>query len=176
MCRGVRHISLVVAIAAVLGFLGGCVADECLDNQNTLPLAGFYNSSNPKKDYTVRSIEVFGLGAPGDSVLLRPGSSAKQVQLPFRISEPTTTYVFSYGTSDYPAPDANDTITFRYKAEPFFVSSACGVSYRFHIEAIDYTTHAIDSVRCPGGVITNEARTNINIYFKPEPAEEGGGI
>ena len=173
MRKGLRHIPLLTAAALLVALLGACVADECLDNQNTLPLAGFYKTSEPSKDYTVQGLEVYGLGAPGDSVLL-DRRSVSEVQLPFRLSESSTTYVFSYDTEEYPAPEFNDTITFRYKAEPFFVSSACGVSYRFQIEAIDYTTHAIESVSCPEGVITNVAKRNINIYFRDTQTQEGG--
>lgn len=169
-------LSLVAATAAAIALCvaSGCTTDECTDNQNTLPLAGFYGSETPTKAFTMAALEVYGIDAPADSVLLKAGQSIKEVYLPFRISEPTTTYVFSYGTLTYPAPECNDTITFRYSAEPFFVSSPCGVSYRFHIEDIRHTMHAIDSVRCPGGVITNEARQNILIYFKSEE-EKGGG-
>ena len=152
---------LCIAGAALTG---GCANKECYDNQNSLPLAGFFSSELPGRALSLDSVSIFGLGAPRDSLLADSASGLTEVYLPFRNDAPTTTFVFRYdGLHGAMAPD---TVTFRYNTQPWFVSEACGVIYRYHIEGIDHTRHLIDSVVCPEGVITNAPGRNINIYFR----------
>lgn len=167
-------ISLLIAISALLG-AGGCTTNDCSDNQNSLPLAGFYSSQAVPQAISVDSISVYGLGAPGNAMQLDSASRVSEVYLPFRIDEPTTTYVLSYHQKAISDPRLNDTVTFRYRSEPYFVSIGCGAIYRYVMEGIDYTTHIIDSVTCPEGVITNAAMQNLRIYFRVEESEEAPG-
>ena len=61
-------LSTIIAIAA----LSSCGSSECFDNQSTLPLAGFY-SMQTRTAITVDSLTVYGIGAPGDSILVDNG-------------------------------------------------------------------------------------------------------
>ncbi len=158
---------LGLIILIMLGW--SCSSDECMQNKNALPLAGFYNSYSPDTKINVDSIEVSGLGAPGDSILFAGKSAINELYLPFRLDHDTTAYVFRYLHKELAAMNLTDTIRFIYTREPRFVSSACGVSYVFDIDSIE-TTHAIiDSVSCPFGQITNMATENLHIYFRVNP-------
>ena len=87
---------LMLAVGAALLAAGGCSTNDCGDNQNSLPLAGFYTSQDVPQAISIDSISIYGLHAPGDSLLLDSAVRVSEVYLPFRIDEPATTYVISY--------------------------------------------------------------------------------
>lgn len=150
----------------------GCNTSECYDNKNSLPLAGFYSSSEKPQKISIDSISILGIGAPGDSILQDSVRSLSQSYLPFRIDEGKTTYVIRYLAGIAGALQLADTITFNYEIKPWFVSSACGVIYDYKMMSIETTHLYIDSVTCPTGEITNANTENLRIYFRV--SEEGG--
>lgn len=165
-------VSAVVATAVMTS----CGNSECFENKNSLPLAGFYSSGDDPKQIALDSISILGIGAPGDSILQDSVRGLSESYLPFRIDQESTTYEIRYLFGDAGKLEISDVITFNYKIEPWFVSSACGVSYRYVMESIETTHNLIDSVTCPGGVIDNTDRENIRIYFRTStPEEEEGG-
>lgn len=143
-----------------------------MQNKNALPLAGFYNTYEPATKVTIDSVQVYGLGAPGDSVLASGRAPLSSLYLPFRIDSDTTAYVFRYLHKELDALGITDTVTFIYTREPRFVSSACGVSYLFKISKILTTGPLIDSVSCPAGEISNMDTENLRVYFRVQPQEE----
>lgn len=148
------------------GILSGCATSECFDNQNSLPLAGFYSSQKTPAAISLDSISILGIGAPGDSILQDSVRSLSQVYLPFRIDQNSTTYQIRYLAGLAGEYRLSDEITFLYDIVPMFVSTACGTVYYYKMISIDYTQTFIDSVTCPTGIITNESLENIKIYFR----------
>lgn len=169
MTIGSNHISrlklLPIVVAALVVFYAGCSSDECLQNKTALPLAGFYDSAKPESKVMIDSLEVYGVGAPGDSVLWEGTRAVNQLYLPFRLDSDTTRYVFRYLQKKLAALNLTDTVTFIYSRDPIFVSSACGVSYNFEIKEIRNSGILIDSVSCPAGIINNMDTENLEIYF-----------
>ncbi|MDE6143613.1 MAG: hypothetical protein K2F94_06020 [Muribaculaceae bacterium] len=160
---------------AVMGcvlLMAACGSDECYDNKNSLPLAGFYSSSEEPVSISLDSVSVFGIGAPGDSVLHDSVSGLSQSYLPFRIDQGSTTFVIRYLQGMLGRYRVADTVSFNYEIEPWFVSSACGVVYDYKISSIETTHNIIDSVVCPSGVIDNVDSENIRIYFRVAIEEE----
>lgn len=160
-------------LMAAIVWLAGCTSDECFDNKNSLPLAGFYSSGGDAKAISIDSVSIFGIGAPGDSVLHDSVRNLSQSYLPFRIDQEETRYVIRYLAGLPGIFRMADTITFRYDIVPWFVSSACGTIYRYRMTDIVTTHHFIDSVTCPEGEITNADRENLRIYFRVSTEEEG---
>lgn len=163
---GLRSAALMLWAAACAVLMAACASDECNDNKNSLPLAEFYSSLPTPERVSIDSVSVFGIGAPGDSVLVDSASSLQQVYLPFRIDQPSTTYVIRYLQRVLAEQNMADTIRFDYAISPQFVSSACGAVYYYDDIRISHTNHFIDSVTCPGNRITNANLANIFIYFR----------
>ena len=161
---------LVVFLFIIMS--GGCSNGECYDNKNSLPLAGFYSSSERPQAISLDSISIIGIGAPGDSVLQDSVRNISEVYLPFRIDENSTTYEIKYLAGMAGKLKLNDIITFNYDIVPMFVSSACGAVYYYKITSIEYSENFIDSVVCPTGEITNLNRENLKIYFRVSLEEE----
>lgn len=160
---GVGATMLVSALCASQG----CSEEECYQNKNSLPLAGFYSSEPKPQAIALSKITIFGIGAPGDSILHDNAQNLRETYLPFRIDCGESSYVFRYLTIE--TGDGTflaDTVTFRYDIVPWFVSSACGAVYNYEMREITTTRHAIDSVTCPAGEITNMAAENLRIYFR----------
>ncbi len=158
--------SRLIAAAFVVSLMVGCSSDECADNKNSLPLAKVMTSQPEPKEAALNSITVYGIGAPGDSLLVDSASNVGQVYLPFRIDTGNTTYVIRYWDQPVVGSYINDTISFSYDIKPMFVSSACGAVYYYDNIRIDHTYNLIDSINCPGDRITNANEPNIFIYFR----------
>lgn len=171
MVRKLRAILTGIAAVMSISLLTGCSSDECTQNRNALPLAGFYSSAEGHSKLTVDSVSVAGVDVPGDSILSDGKKRISQLYLPFRLDRDTTRYVFSYLQKELAAMDLKDTVTFIYTRNPRFVSAACGVSYVFTMQEIRHTNMIIDSVACPAGEINNMATQNLEIYFRTAETE-----
>ncbi len=162
-----KHSSLLIIVLCILMLsAGGCNSDECFDNQNALPLAGFYDYQEPAKTVSIDSIMIYGFMAPQDSVLWDGKKATDEVYLPFKLTSDTTKYVFKYLQKELARYNITDTVTFIYDREPRLVSAACGVSYLFTLKDIKHTQMLIDSVACPSGTITNAPVQNLKIFFR----------
>lgn len=163
--------SAVVAVAAsiVSGVFSGCNTQGCTENRSALPLMGFYSNATGSR-LTLDSLDMGGVNAPGDSLLIQSGSGASTIYLPFRYYSEETAFFFHY---DYPEqglddPALNDTITFRYSTEPYFESEECGAYYIYTISECRYTTHLVDTVVIVDSVITNFDMERIQVFFRVE--------
>ena len=164
--EGINKLRISLVICVGLALLASCSSGECMDNKNSMPLAGFYSSEQFPKNIIIDSISVYGLDAPEKSMILDSAKNVKEVYLPFRIDEPSTTFILDYHQKSIEDYRLNDTITFSYDIIPFFVSKECGAIYKYKIEEISTTKHLIDSVMCPLGIIDNVASENLRIYFR----------
>lgn len=167
-----RRLAPLVVMSVILG-IAACSNDECYENKNSLPLAGFYSSGASPAAISLDSITILGLGAPGDSVLHDSVRGIKQSYLPFRIDQESTTYIIRYLQGLLGRYRVADTITFNYEIVPWFVSASCGAVYEYKIRSIESTHYVIDSVTCPGGIIDNKNAENLRIYFRVSTNEEG---
>lgn len=151
--------------------LTSCSNVGCTENRNSLPLAGFY-SMGTKEPVTPDSLEVGGVGAPGDSLLLDESSHVKQLYLPFRSTAASTGFYIRYKAKALDYPELVDTLKFTYDSRPYFASEDCGAMYHYFITHFSYTTHLIDSVAVTDSLITNFDRETIQIYFRTaEPSQ-----
>lgn len=154
---------------------GGCSGTECYENHSALPLATFYDGVT-LQPISLTGLEIYGIDAPGDSVLYPP-RTLSEAYLPFRFWQDTTSYVFAYtgllpdsvGAS-FPELVPRDTVTFVYTPREWFVSPACGAMYFFDMDTVVHSSLLIDSVAF-NGVITNENVSNIKIFFHNEVAD-----
>ena len=158
-------IAIIVAAAASL-LCQGCNTSGCTDNQNSLPLAGFYSSTG--EGVTISDIDISGVGQATDSLLYASGTSLHLVYLPFRSKYNTTSYVFHYTQSGIDSPEYNDTISFAYTSEPYFASEECGAMLTYTITGMTHTRHLIQSVEIVDSLITNTDIERIKIYFRTE--------
>ncbi len=158
---------LLVALAATAA---SCTTGGCLDNGSALPLAGFYSAATGK-EVSISQIQIRGIGAPADSVLLASTVQASKVYLPMRPDGGTTSWEVSYRQPGIDSPAYNDTIQFVSTAIPYFASNDCGAMYFYRIESVKYTRHLIDSIAVGDSLITNVERERIRIYFRT--AQEG---
>lgn len=160
-----------LVLATVIGLaIAGCNSSGCLENRNSVPLAGFYASATGDK-IQLNNVQINGLG--NDTVsILEPTQQAAQVYLPMRSTQQSTSWVFSYKDEELDGPEYNDTISFHYDSEPYFASEECGVIYKYRIRRLDATRHLIDSVVLADSLITNVDVEQIRIYFRVSTEEE----
>lgn len=162
--------NLLVAIVAVIVAVtaGACNSTGCLDNQSAIPLAQF-RSSLTGNAVTVSGMQIHGIGAPGDSVLVGATQSVSEVYLPMRSQATATAWCLTYASGDPGTLPPTDTITFDYTSRPFFASEECGAMYEYTVRGVRTTHTRIDSVVMLDTVITNIDRVTVAIYFREEP-------
>ncbi len=159
--RQITTLPIIVAMA-----LCSCSTDGCIENQSSIPLAGFY-STEAQQQIAFNSIEVWGVGATGDSLLTTTGTATQQVYLPFRTTQNNAAFCFHY--SDFGASTAyNDTVWFDYESTPYFASEECGAMYRYRITNVRHTNIFIDSIAVIDPEITNSDVERIKIFFITE--------
>lgn len=160
-----RKISVIISLVfASLALLISCNSSECFNNQSTLPLAGFY-SMQTQKAVTVDSLTVYGIGAPGDSILLDNGK-ATTLYMPMPLSGNSVRYVFHYNQKKLDYIELNDTLTIGYNCYPQFVSNECGTIYKYDVTDFSYTDHLIDSVAIPTMEFNNIDMEVIKIFYR----------
>lgn len=165
----------IIAICAAACILAGCNSSGCINNQNSLPLAGMYSYATLTQ-VSIPGLTIGGVGAPDDSLIVNKGT-VSSAYLPFRSTQSETAFFFHYNQEGIDNDAFNDTITFAYTSFPYFASEECGAMYRYKITDVIYTNHLIDSVGIVDSVITNIDRERIRIYFRSatddDETEEG---
>ena len=166
----------MAALMAVASVAAGCNTTGCTDNQNSVPLAGFYSYAT-FESVSLDSVEIGGVGAPADSLLLRPneyGAGYYQTYLPLRAGKERTQFFIRYVQKHLNRPELFDTLTFNYVSTPYFASEECGAMYTYRITSLTHTNHLIDSVGISDSLITNVERESIAIYFRVSSETPGG--
>lgn len=171
--RRMAHISTAAAtVAAIMTYVPSCSSTGCTDNRSSLPLAGFY-AEGTGSTIALDSIDVGGIGAPGDSLLLATPHTATEVYLPLRSEFNSTAFFIAYRYKALDYPELVDTITFGYTSIPYFASEECGAMMRYRINSVAYTRHILDSVAIvpADSIITNADIENMRLYFRTASAE-----
>lgn len=163
--------ALLLAIQACI--LAGCNNAGCIDNQSALPLMGFYDYATGAQ-LQLDSLDLKGVGAPADSLLISAGQRVSQVYLPFRDNGAPTSFClhYAYPQQGLDNPRLNDTITFRYTASPYFASKECGAMFSYTIHSVEFTRHLIEDVEITDSLITNIERERIKVYFRTADPDE----
>lgn len=169
----ILHSAAVAVIVLMTGLAWGCSDTGCLNNRSSIPYAGFYSYQTGQK-LTLDSVEIGGVGAPNDSLLMTASNRYSAIYLPFRFEHDNTSFYFRYVSRELDFPWLVDTIAFQYTSKPMFMSEECGAMYEYHITRMTYTTHLIDSVAITDSLITNTDMERIKIFFRTSVEEEGG--
>lgn len=150
-----------------------CNTAGCTDNQNALPLMGFYDYVT-EASISLDSIDLGGVGAPDGALLVTSGRRVSQVYLPFRDGYDRVTFCihYDYKLQGIDDPSFDDLITFTYDTEPYFASSECGAMYRYTITGVTYTRNLIDSISVTDNVIDNIEKERIKVFFRTAQNEE----
>ncbi len=160
--------SLTIFLLVVMAV--SCNNNGCLDNQSSIPQAGFY-SYETLKSVAITKLSVGGIGAPDDSLLLK-NSTASSVYLPFRSEAGKSSFYFLYGEEALAQYDIVDTITFFYDSQPYFASEECGAMFRYRITGVKHTNWVIDSVGISDSLVTNVPLETIGIYFRTSTPDQ----
>lgn len=170
-----------LAAAATLAVVVACSSAGCLDNRSAIPRAEFYNAET-RKSRSLNGLEIHGVHAPNDSLLIRKAQTVSEFYLPMRSNYNSTEWCIHYAREGISDPAFNDTILFEYDSQPYFASEDCGAMFNYRITRMRATSHVLDSVVILDSLITNVDIVRIRIYM-PElppvessaPSTPGGG-
>lgn len=165
-------LAAVITAIVMTALASSCASNGCTDNRSSLPLAGFY-AADTGSTIALDSLDIGGIGAPADSLLLAAGESATQVYLPLRAQQSSTVFFIAYRYKDLDFEAINDTLTFEYDATPYFASEECGAMMQYRIRRLLYTRHILDSIAIipDDSVINNADIENLRLYFKTTSAD-----
>ena len=165
-----------VGIALLLGIgcsvWSGCASEGCVDNRSSIPMAQFYSYDAQEAQLSIDSISIYGIGQPGDSMLLDSAVAVSLVYLPLRFTHDTTRYVIRYDQQGLSSPRYNDTLTFIYRAYPYFASIDCGAMYNFIIDTCRYTRNILDSVAVTVPEITNKNEESVRLFYTVQNSDD----
>lgn len=169
-----KKLLYIAAIATISGaVLAGCNTTGCTENQNSVPLAGFYSMTTGDA-IGIDSLAIAGDGAPNDSLLLGPSERGTEVYLPLRADRNVTTFVIKYMQKSLADHGVEDHITFYYESTPWFASEECGAMYHYRITRVSHTSQILDSVGISDSLVTNIERQTIGLYFRTADPDEPG--
>jgi hypothetical protein len=149
-------------IAGLLAGLAACDDDTqvCdVDTRTELRAAFVYfrDSTDMERDTVFRKVT---FGALNRDTLYRrqPGLTGLQ----FSLDRTADSSRFFFQTD---STAAMDTITFRYRRQPQFVSAGCGVAMYYHLDTILSTQKVIKSIQINQAAITTTNEKNITLHF-----------
>lgn len=153
-------------LSILLGALvAACNTSGCTDNRSSLLIAGYY-SSQTMKALSVDSLEIGGVGAPDDSLLVTETERTGEIYLPLKSSATSLAFFIRYKSRALDDPRLYDTLRFEYTGEPYFASEECGAVYRYHISRFNYTRHLIDSIALADSLVDNADVQRMRIFFR----------
>ncbi|MBQ9076450.1 MAG: hypothetical protein IJY31_01195 [Muribaculaceae bacterium] len=169
-----KILTYILTVTILTATISSCNTTGCTENQNSLPLAGFY-SMEDGNSIAIDSISIGGVNAPDDSLLVNNGNDVSRVYLPFRSNSQSSSFFIHYNQKELSAPELNDTVTFDYTSFPVFVSEECGAMYHYTITRLAYTHHLVDSIAITDSVVTNIEKERIKIFFRTVSSDETDG-
>lgn len=156
---------ILTLVAVFAAGLVSCNSSGCTDNRSAIPLAGFYNSTDGF-EVTLDSLEIYGIGAPGDSMVLSAGDAVNTVYLPMRSTKSSTAWCIAYKEANLDSLGVRDTITLDYFSQPYLADDECGAMYNYRLRKVSHTSYIIDSIGVVDSLITNADVVSIKIYFR----------
>lgn len=161
-----KLLSALAASTAFAAALAGCNTTGCTDNRSSIPLAGFYSASD-ETSVSIDSLEIGGIGAPNDSLIINIDDISNQVYLPLRSTASTASYFITYRQKSLEQLGISDTVTIDYTSIPFFASEECGAMYRYRINSLSHTSILLDSVAITAAdsLITNANIETLRFFF-----------
>lgn len=162
---------IIFLLLGISALLSGCNSAGCNENRNAVPLAAFFSSADDR-GITLDSLQIYGIGAPADTVLSEVGTPLSQIYLPMRPTHQSVSWCFAYKWKSLDTPALYDTIAIDYTSTPFFASEECGAYYKYKIDRLDVTSHLIDSVAIVDSLVTNVDWVYLNIYFRTAEQEQ----
>lgn len=159
------RIILAVPLALIVALISACNTTGCTDNRSSLLLAGFYSMST-QKAIGLESVEIGGISAPRDSLLVDSAERPSEVYLPLRHTRPSTSFFIRYVGEDLMPYHLADTITLDYTSDAYFASEECGAIYRYRVTSLTHTYNLIDSIGLLDSIVDNVNVQKMHIYFR----------
>lgn len=160
----------LIACACVLT---GCNSGGCTELRSSVPRADFYNSST-NSAITVDSLQITGVGVPGDSILYGPSTRNKTVYLPMPAEVNSVQWRIAYMQTELARRGIADTVSIDFDRTPWFAGEECGAMFKYRITRLATTTNVIDSVVLVDSVVVNVDAVTFKIYFRTgdEPIQQ----
>jgi hypothetical protein len=160
--RGLWRKGLALTALVLTAGLTGCNDNNCPLTTISYAHFDFYGSTSKGAVAWTNAMTVAGY--PMDDVkqtdtIYNAEASLSSLSLPLSYTE-RTTFVLHY--SDL----MKDYITVSHQPIPYVSDIECGTMMFYHVESIDYTTNAIDSIVVKNADINNEEKQNFIIYFR----------
>lgn len=171
MKLSLKILPVAVSAAVSLAVAAACSSSGCLENHSAIPRAELCDAETGKAQ-AFNGLEISGVGAPNDSLLVTRTQSVTNFYLPMRSSHTSTEWCIHYVREGISTPEFNDTILFEYTSQPYFASEDCGAMYTYRINRMRYTTHVLDSVAITDSLITNVDIVRIRIFIPELPPVE----
>ena len=161
-----KYIVLGLPVWLVLVAAVSCGDSNCMENRSSVPYAVFYNDSVVPQRISIDSVSVYGIGQPGDSMLLDTARRVSSTYLPLRDGRDTTRFVIRYEQRNLDPRYKADTLTIIYHSYVRFVSAECGAMFNYIIDSLGYTTWQIASAQVVQREVNNLQAENVQLFYR----------
>ena len=153
-------------LTIALAILTGCEEDPCSLTTLSQARFDFRDSRTHKAVSLTQGATVTGIATIADTLDVDTlfNQAKDHMTVPLSYTDKTT-YVMHY------TERMRDTIEVTHRNIPFVSNIECGAVMHFEVEALRYTTNALDSVTIVNPQIENEEKTNFLIYYRAADAE-----
>ncbi|GEP94587.1 DUF6452 family protein [Chitinophaga cymbidii] len=117
-----------------------------------------YVLNNVEKDTTMPKVTLYAFGKEDDSIYAKNPTSGIQFSLD-RTADSSRFYFQTDSTR------IADTLIFRYRRQPHFVSAGCGFATYFTLDTIIHTTNVLQSIQVRNHNVTTGNETNLTFHF-----------
>lgn len=158
----ISTVLLVIALTVITG----CEEDPCSLTTLSQARFDFRDSQTHKAVSLTQGATVTGIATIADTLDVDTvfNQAKDHMTVPLSYTNKTT-YVMHY------TERMRDTIWVTHRSTPFVSNIECGAVMHYEVESIRYTTNALDSVTIVNPEITNEEKTNFNIYYRATDVE-----
>ena len=171
MRKIIPFILLIIGCCVAVGIISCDEEDDCSGNARNMLTANILTviSTDTAQWETPYSLEVLNVYAYGtDSIIVNDDQNVKKLSLPLRFNVEETTMIFSYklhADDILPQHYDKDTIVFRHRNIPYFLTLDCNFVVKQELTDLQYTTHVLDSIVLVNPTASNNGTENIKIYY-----------
>jgi len=157
-----KNIFKILLVAAIPAILVACedetkVCDQTLRTDTRIHFK--YDSLDVVRDTIMPKVTLFALGK--DSIYKK--QPLGDLFLPLSQTEDESRFYLKVDSAL-----VADTLTFRYKRTPHFISAGCGFSTYFTIDTVLTTRNTVDSLKINQKEVTTSNDTHITLHFNFE--------
>lgn len=157
----IRTVILLILASSFLGSFSACSEEEdCSLATRAMLNCNIFTIDEVTGAVVKDTLDMLSVTALGtDSVIINRQEQVKDLILPLRYTEETTTLIFRYDDT------LSDTLVISHSNTPYFLSMDCGYQMKQELKSIAYSRHLLDSIYISNAEVGIYGTENIKLFY-----------